>query len=320
MGKGATLLLAAYCLAATALPGLAQDNSVRDMLNRAQSGSDKRAVEDLIKRLKSDPASPNTTSPAPSGSAATAPPAATSPAPASAAAPATGGSAQSGTTGAASAGAQSPAASAPETPAATPATPTTAGAPTLGATVGASAPAPAGTRVPPAPSSSPTTVSAPASATTPAPAALPAPQPSLSGRPASDTARAPDIAKEKNLPTVDLEVFFEYDSAAITPQATTTLVTLGQALADPQLADKRFVIAGHTDGKGAADYNLDLSQRRAEAVRQFVIEQFKLDPNNLVARGFGKQKLKNPRRPLASENRRVQIINWTSEAVGGNSR
>jgi outer membrane protein OmpA-like peptidoglycan-associated protein len=126
-------------------------------------------------------------------------------------------------------------------------------------------------------------------------------------------AKAPDIAREKGLPTVDIEVLFGYDSAAITPAAAESLRTIGRALADARLAGGKYVIAGHTDARGNADYNLALSQRRAEAVRGFLIEQFKLPADALIARGFGESKLKNTRNPRSPENRRVQVINWSSE-------
>jgi outer membrane protein OmpA-like peptidoglycan-associated protein len=133
-------------------------------------------------------------------------------------------------------------------------------------------------------------------------------------------ARAPDIAREKGLPTIDIEVLFEYDSAAITPAAAEGLMTLGRALADPRLAGGRFVIAGHTDAKGASGYNRNLSHRRAEAVRGFLIENFKLPREALIARGFGETRLKNPANPLGPENRRVQVINWTSEVQSARRR
>jgi outer membrane protein OmpA-like peptidoglycan-associated protein len=305
MRSSAKLFLTAIYLAAAATQLSAQDNSVKDLLNRAQSGSDKRAVEDLIKKLKDapppDPAPAGTPAPAPASSASTSPSA-----PADAQRPV---DAQAPAAGAVSVGGSG---SPPPTATAAPVT-----APSTGGVVGASTPLPAGTpaSTPPLPAPAatpPTPVSAPA---------LPSAPTLPTAKPAEDvTARAPDIAKQKNLPTVDLEVFFDYDSAAITPQATAVLQTLGRALADPELAGKKFIIAGHTDGRGLADYNLDLSQRRAEAVRLFVIEHYKIDAANLAARGFGKQKLKNARRPLAAENRRVQIINWTTEAAGGNFR
>lgn len=132
--------------------------------------------------------------------------------------------------------------------------------------------------------------------------------------------QAPEMAAKKNLPTADIEVLFPFDSAEISQEAMDILDTLGEAMADPRLAGQQFVIAGHTDGRGRADYNLVLSQRRSEAVRQYVIDKFGVDPNNLIARGFGKSRLKNPRNPLADENRRVQVINWTSQAVAGQPR
>ena len=87
------------------------------------------------------------------------------------------------------------------------------------------------------------------------------------------------------------------------------LTTLGRALVDARLAGNAFLIAGHTDAKGSDDYNLALSEKRAEAVRQFLIDNFKIAPDKLVAKGFGRQHLKNPKLPLAGENRRVQIVN-----------
>ncbi len=122
--------------------------------------------------------------------------------------------------------------------------------------------------------------------------------------------------EDKGLPTIDVEVLFDYDSAVVTPGAAENLMTLGRALSDPRLAGSKFVIAGHTDTKGNAAYNLALSQRRSEAVRGFLIEHFKLMPDDLIARGFGESRPKNPRNPQGPENRRVQVINWTSEVVG----
>jgi len=133
-------------------------------------------------------------------------------------------------------------------------------------------------------------------------------------------ARAPQIAREQDLPNVDIEVLFAYDSSEITPDTAASLLNLGRALADPRLAEQRFVIAGHTDARGARAYNEALSDRRAQAVRHFLIERFKIAPDKLVARGFGETQLKNPRNPRAPENRRVQVINWTGQTAVRNGR
>ena len=106
-------------------------------------------------------------------------------------------------------------------------------------------------------------------------------------KPASEAADvAVEKAERKQLPSVDLEVLFEYKSAELTPAAVETLTTLGRALTDERLAAGTFLIGGHTDAKGSADYNLQLSQKRAEAVRQFLIATFAIDANRLTAGGF----------------------------------
>ena len=113
------------------------------------------------------------------------------------------------------------------------------------------------------------------------------------------------------MPSVDLEVLFEYNSARIAPAALATLTTLGRALTDARLAGDYFLIAGHTDAKGGADYNLRLSQQRAESVRDFLVREFRIDAKRLVAKGFGQRQLKDPQNPLDAKNRRVQIVNFT---------
>ncbi|MGE0765282.1 MAG: OmpA family protein [Hyphomicrobiaceae bacterium] len=128
-------------------------------------------------------------------------------------------------------------------------------------------------------------------------------------------ARAPQIAREQGLPNVDIEVLFDYDSSEVTPAAAESLMNLGRALTDPRLAKERFVIAGHTDARGTRSYNVALSDRRAQAVRQFLIEHFKIAPEVLVARGFGESQLKDPRNPRGPANRRVQVINWTAQTA-----
>jgi outer membrane protein OmpA-like peptidoglycan-associated protein len=115
------------------------------------------------------------------------------------------------------------------------------------------------------------------------------------------------------LPSVDIEVYFASGSARVTQRAAAILNPLGQALTDKRLAHATFLIAGHTDAKGSAEYNRELSRRRAEAVRQFLIERFGIDPQRLVSRGYGFDRLKTPGRPLGPENRRVQIVNLTSQ-------
>jgi outer membrane protein OmpA-like peptidoglycan-associated protein len=116
-----------------------------------------------------------------------------------------------------------------------------------------------------------------------------------------------DIIRER--PSIDLEIQFDYNSAVVGPQAVPTLLKLGRVLSSDELKGMVFLINGHTDGKGNDGYNQDLSERRAEAVKRLLIDQFNLPVSTLVAVGYGKTRLKNTADPLASENRRVQIVN-----------
>lgn len=107
--------------------------------------------------------------------------------------------------------------------------------------------------------------------------------------------------------SLDFEVYFPFDSAAITPQARMQLETLGEALESRALRKHAYLIAGHTDAQGSAAYNLDLSARRAISVRRFLVESFAIDPSRLVAVGFGESQLKTPEAPFAGINRRVEV-------------
>ena len=110
-------------------------------------------------------------------------------------------------------------------------------------------------------------------------------------------------------PSVDLEVYFEYDSSAITAEAKPTLASLGQALQAKELKGRSFLLAGHTDATGARNYNQVLSERRAAAVKHYLIQNFGVSDQELVATGFGQDQLKFPNDPTAAQNRRVQVIN-----------
>lgn len=113
-------------------------------------------------------------------------------------------------------------------------------------------------------------------------------------------------------PNLDLEIKFDYNSDVLNSRAIPAVTSLGQALSDPDLKGGVFLIGGHTDAKGGEKYNVKLSERRAEAVKRYLVAKFGLSDENLVPVGFGKAKLKNAGDPFGAENRRVQIVNWAN--------
>lgn len=114
-------------------------------------------------------------------------------------------------------------------------------------------------------------------------------------------------AAPSKAPSVNLWINFAYNSADLTTDARIALEQLARALKDPSLADKNFAIAGHTDAAGTAEYNRALSERRANAVREFLMKETGMSGQQLEAAGFGFSKLMNAADPRAAENRRVEV-------------
>jgi outer membrane protein OmpA-like peptidoglycan-associated protein len=119
--------------------------------------------------------------------------------------------------------------------------------------------------------------------------------------------RMAEIAPKR--PKVNLDINFEYNSASLSPKAEPQLHDLGKALSNAELAGSTVMVGGHTDAKGGDDYNQRLSERRAETVKRFLVRNYRIPAENLISAGYGKKGLKNAADPLASENRRVEIVN-----------
>jgi outer membrane protein OmpA-like peptidoglycan-associated protein len=116
-------------------------------------------------------------------------------------------------------------------------------------------------------------------------------------------------------PKIDLEINFDYNSDQINSRSLTAVQTLGRALANPDLKGSTFVIAGHTDGAGGEAYNQELSERRADSIRRYLVDKSGIPADDLVTVGYGKTKLKDSANPLSEVNRRVQVVNTENKAT-----
>ena len=121
------------------------------------------------------------------------------------------------------------------------------------------------------------------------------------------------IVKDK--PKIDLEINFDYNSANISAKSMPSVQALGRALSNPDLKGSTFVVAGHTDAAGGEAYNQDLSERRADSIKRYLVDKFGIAGPDLVTVGYGKTKLKDPANPLADVNRRVQVVNMENKAT-----
>jgi outer membrane protein OmpA-like peptidoglycan-associated protein len=118
-----------------------------------------------------------------------------------------------------------------------------------------------------------------------------------------------EITEKAELPKLDFSITFGFDSAEIDQGSYTTLDNLAVALKSNDLSNYRFLVNGHTDSKGSDDYNLELSQRRANAVVQYLVSRHDVEPSRLKAIGFGETTLKDVNDGEAAANRRVEIVN-----------
>ncbi len=103
-------------------------------------------------------------------------------------------------------------------------------------------------------------------------------------------------------------ILFDTDSDRLKPESAPVLKSVARALAtNPNL---RLQIEGHTDSTGNADHNLDLSKRRAEAVKTVLVSQFKVDAARLTATGLGATKPidSNDTPAGRAQNRRVEFV------------
>jgi len=116
-------------------------------------------------------------------------------------------------------------------------------------------------------------------------------------------------------PSIDLEINFDYDSATIGAQAKSAVEALGRALTNPDLKGATFLLAGYTDAAGSDAYNQTLSERRADAVKHYLVEKFGIAGNDLVTVGYGETRLKKPDAPRDAANRRVQVVNMQNQTA-----
>src|SRR6202521_563685 len=134
-------------------------------------------------------------------------------------------------------------------------------------------------------------------------ALTPAPAPMLTRGINASPAAAPQPAKAALLIT------FETNATVLTAGAKRELDIVGRALNTSRLADFNFVIEGHADPRGSAEKKQRLSEGRASAVREYLVQNQSLRDDRLKAVGKGDREPLDSNNPAAPENRRVVFVN-----------
>ncbi len=106
---------------------------------------------------------------------------------------------------------------------------------------------------------------------------------------------------------------FSYDSADVQPGAASQLQKLGTLIQRNPRAT--FSVEGYTDSFGTPEYNLDLSRRRAESVKMYLVQAMGINPAQIETHGYGSTKFHvspNGSIDAQRENRRVEIVVHTT--------
>jgi len=107
----------------------------------------------------------------------------------------------------------------------------------------------------------------------------------------------------------NLEILFDTDKDEIKPEYYPNIAELADFI---NFCDKTvvFEIQGHTDNQGAADYNLKLSQRRAENAKKILVDIYGIPENRIIAKGYGQEKpiVSNDTPEGRAKNRRITVV------------
>lgn len=107
--------------------------------------------------------------------------------------------------------------------------------------------------------------------------------------------------------SVGLPVEFSFNSSGILDQSRPFLDEVGEMLILDKFSQEKLVVEGHTDASGSQQYNYYLSERRAHAVKDYLIKNYQISPSRLFVAAQGEDSPLPGRNPFAGVNRRVQF-------------
>ena len=131
----------------------------------------------------------------------------------------------------------------------------------------------------------------------------------MRGRNEPPPARRPPIAPDLNkLPSFNVDIAFDVDTPIVQPESYQTVGRIADALVHASLLPYNILVVGHIEANGKREANAILSQRRADAIREILVNTFKISAKRIQSVGLGEEQLLDSARPTAPVNNQIQIM------------
>ena len=116
---------------------------------------------------------------------------------------------------------------------------------------------------------------------------------------------APDLLK---LPTFSVAITFDTETPVVRPESYQTVGRIADAMVQASLLPYSFLIVGHMETTGRRENNVLLSQRRADAIRDTLVNTFKISTKRIQTIGLGEEQFVDPAHPASPVNEQIQIV------------
>jgi outer membrane protein OmpA-like peptidoglycan-associated protein len=116
---------------------------------------------------------------------------------------------------------------------------------------------------------------------------------------------APDLNK---LPAFNVDITFDVDTPIVQPESYQTVGRIADAMVHSSLLPYTFLIVGHIEANGKREANAILSQRRADAIKETLVNTFKISAKRIQSVGLGEEQLLDFARPTGPANNQIQIM------------
>ena len=120
--------------------------------------------------------------------------------------------------------------------------------------------------------------------------------------------RPPIVPDLNKLPAFNVDITFDVDTPIVQPESYQTVGRIADAMVHSSLLPYTFLIVGHIEANGKREANAILSQRRADAIRETLVNTFKISAKRIQSVGLGEEQLLDAARPTAPANNQIQIM------------